>query len=298
MTGDVGGTAESAKPQAKKRSAGFPLLPLKESVEAILTIGQNGADHTQDAAAAYLGHSTTNSGAFRSKLASLRDWGLIERGNRDRVTLSALAQQLVLDGLDETSSGELLLAAFESCRIFGMLYNDSAKGTPLDVQRVRTSVVMRHGVASDQADKFVESFIESVVYAGLGQFDGSKVTLLPREAAFKARDLPEEVVERDAGDVGSAEAATYGNGPIVTPSPPGATSPAIVALRQAWPIDGGEIEFVIRTAEPLPAAIYGLVADMAEVAEKMRAKLMTATGSSAASPPPQKTGVSASESGE
>ena len=46
-----------------------------------------------------------------------------------------------------------------------------------------------------------------------------------------------------------------------------------VALRQAWPIDGGEIEFVIRTSEPLPPSIYALVAEMAEVAAQMKDRL-------------------------
>lgn len=44
-------------------------------------------------------------------------------------------------------------------------------------------------------------------------------------------------------------------------------------MRQAWPIDGGEIEFIIRTDEALPPSIYTLVAKMAEVAEEMKDKL-------------------------
>jgi hypothetical protein len=60
----------SVGPQPKKRGVAFPQLSLEASVEAIVAMGQHGADHSQDAAAAYMGHQTTNSGAFRTKLAA------------------------------------------------------------------------------------------------------------------------------------------------------------------------------------------------------------------------------------
>ncbi|MDQ1666844.1 MAG: hypothetical protein QOH75_2875 [Actinomycetota bacterium] len=257
-------------PGTRRRGVGFPVLSLRDAIEAIVTIGRNGATHSHDAAAAYLGHSTSNSGAFRSKLAALRDWGLIERGDKDRVTLSALAQQLVLEAPDHSLAGELLLSAFESCRVFGMVYNDSAKDTPLEMQRIRTSVVMRHGVASDQADKFVDSFIDSVTYAGLGKFDGNKLTLLPRDSLFqRAAGLPETDEPQTIGaSPDRARGATTVNAAQVV------AEPGIpIALRQAWPIDGGEIEFIIRTAEALPPSIWEQVAKMAKVAEEMQAKL-------------------------
>ena len=127
---------------------------------------------------------TANSGAFRNKLASLRDWGLVTRGDRDRVTPTDLAQKLVLQAPDHQHARDLLLAALESCRVFGILYNDSAKDAPLDLQRPRTTAVMLHGVASENADKFVESFVESIVYAGFGRLDGTKATLYQRDVAF------------------------------------------------------------------------------------------------------------------
>lgn len=258
-------------PEPKRRGVGFPQMSLRDAVEAIVLIGQHGPNHSHDAAAAYLGHSTANSGAFRAKLASLRDWGLLDRGDKDRVMLSELAQQLVLDvSPDHDHSQRLLLTAFESCRVFGMVYADSAKNTPLDVQRVRTTVVMRHGVATDQADKFVESFIDSVGYAGLGKFDGSRLTLLPRDTVF---DKEDGVIEAgvDVGDATVPSSSVRGSTTLPTPV---VSAPAIpIALRQAWPIDGGEIEFIIRTDEALPPSIWGLVAKMAEVADEMKRKL-------------------------
>src|SRR4051794_34763352 len=111
-------TATTTTADAKKRGVGFPAMPLQEAVDAVVLAGQHGPDHTNDAFATYLGHQTANSGAFRSKLASLRDWGLISRGTRDRVRLSSLAQDLVLAAPDHYRARHFLLTAFESCRLF------------------------------------------------------------------------------------------------------------------------------------------------------------------------------------
>lgn len=264
-------TEASPTTETKKRGVGFPVMSLQDAVDAVVLAGQHGPDHTNDAFATYLGHQTANSGAFRGKLASLRDWGLIARGDRDRVTLSGLAQDLVLAVPDHYEAKHLLLTAFESCRVFGMLYNDSAKGVPIDISRLRATVLMRYGVAPEQADRFVDSFIKSAVFAGLADSDGAKVRLNSRDSAFGGSANPDEGVDDDA--LGSVSANALPPSVIVgkatVPSPVIAADVIPTALRQAWPIDGGEIEFVIRTPKAMPPKIYALMAEMAETAEKM-----------------------------
>jgi hypothetical protein len=144
---------------------------------------------------------------------------------------------------------------------------------------------MRHGVASDQADKFVESFVQSVVYAGLGKSDGTRVTLYQRDTAFAREGSQADRFEQESNaesnlpavlaDAAPGFASAAGPVAVNTGTTPSVASEAAVpiALRQAWPINGGEIEFAIRTTEPLPASIYALVAKMAEVAEEMRGRL-------------------------
>jgi len=265
--------ANGSGADSRRRGVGFPQMGLQEAVDAIVLAGQNGPNHSHDAFATYLGHSTANSGAFRAKLASLRDWGLIERGDKDRVTLSSLAQEFVLAVPDHYRARKLLRATFESCRVFGVLYNDSAKNAPLDVTRIRNNALMRHGVAADQADRFVDSFIKSVVFAGLGEFDGSRLILRPQaEVADHDDELPEGLSSQNSNTTvpGSSSAAKNAISP---PAEPSSSSSAPVALRQAWDIDGGEIEFAIRTPKPLPLEIYSLMADMAKTASAM-AKLL------------------------
>lgn len=260
---------------SRRRGVGFPSMILQDAVDAVVVAGQNGPEHTQDAFATYLGHRTANSGAFRAKLASLRDWGLIARGDRDRVSLSGLAQELVLLAPDHYQARRSLLAAFESCRVFGMVYGDSAKNVAMDISRLRTQVLMRHGVSSEQADKFVESFIKSAVFTGIAESDGSKVTLLPRDSVFSSDSFEEDDdLNEGLGDQVVSTPPGEVRGSAVGRSTPVVIEPPIrTALRQGWPIDGGEIEFIIRTPEALPPSIYALVAEMAAVAEKMQEKL-------------------------
>jgi hypothetical protein len=255
--------------EPRKRGTGFPSMSLQDAVDAIVLAGRNGPEHSQDAFATYLGHKTANSGAFRAKLASLRDWGLLARGDRDRVTLSGLAQELVLAAPDYST--QQLLTAFESCRVFGMLYNDSAKNVSMDLDRLRTQVLMRYGVGRDQVDKFVSSFVQSAVFAGLAQSDGSTVTLVQRDSALGGGDEPETETDHAAKTVSHSAVQDVASDLPVPATPVKSAIP--VALRQQWPIDGGEIEFVIRTSEALPPSIYVLVAEMAGVAEKMKANL-------------------------
>jgi hypothetical protein len=258
--------------EASRRGVGFPAMSLQDSVDAVVIAGQNGPAHTIDAFATYLGHKTANSGAFRAKLASLRDWGLIARGDRDRVTLTGLAQELVMAAPEHHTDKRLLLTAFESCRVFGMFHGDSAKNVPMDFARLRTQALMRYGVARNQADKFVDSFVKSAVFAGLAESDGASVTLFGRETAFADTDAGEGKADNDT-QIGAA-ASTEAKTPEPFSAPNAVPEHSVpVALRQQWPIDGGEIEFVIRTSEALPPSIYVLVAEMAEVAEKMKAKL-------------------------
>ena len=244
-------------------------------MDAVVLAGQHGRDHTYDAFATYLGHQTANSGAFRSKLASLRDWGLITRGTRDRVTLSGLAEELVLAAPEHYEAKQLLLTAFESCRVFGMLYNDSAKSVIMDVARLRSTALMRYGVAPDQVDKFVESFVNSAVFARLAESDGTKLQLHPRDTVFGANTDPEDDNEAEA--VKTSAVGQAANAGASAPMPTKAVQVVPIALRQAWPIEGGEIEFVIRTAKAMPPQIYALMAELAMAAGKMERLLQTAS---------------------
>jgi hypothetical protein len=262
----------TSKPKAdRKRGVGFPQMTLKDAVDAIVVAGQNGPSHSVDAFAAYMGHQTTNSGAFKYKLAALRDYGLISRGDRERVTITELAQELVLAAPEHYLARPLLLSAFENCPLFERVYSDNAKNTALEITRVRNNVVMRHGIAADQADRFVDVFVKSAVFVGIADSDGKTVSLLPRSVAASGQlRIDDEIPgETDENVDASAPDKTGTSWWMHTPHSVNANMQGPIALRQAWAIDGGEIEFVIRTPKALPPEIYTMVAEMAVNASRM-----------------------------
>jgi hypothetical protein len=172
---------------------------------------------------------------------------------------------------EQDEAKHLLLTAFENCRLFGLVYTDNAKNMPIDVSRIRTTVVMRHGIASDQADRFVDVFIRSAVYAGIAESDGKSVRLLPREVVFAGGQSVADEVDDEIEPVEVSAPVISGVGnPAPNPmTHPNVNMPVPIAVRQVWDIDGGEIEFVIRTPKALPPDVYALMADVAVTARKM-----------------------------
>gem|GEM_PF-4206859 len=136
------------------------------------------------------------------------------------------------------------------------------------------------GLAPDVDLRGMASFVQSVVYAGLGKFDGNRIVLFPRDRAFEpdgnADESPDEPSNQGAtADLSPAMAQIWEGQQLQRRLMAEAEhAPAIpVALRQTWPIDGGEIEFAIRTPKAMPSAIYALMAKMAEVAAEMETLL-------------------------
>jgi len=238
-------------------------LPLDEAVGGILRAGQDGMNHTHDAFAAYLGHQTPNSGAFKMKLAALRDWGLINRGDPERVEFSPLAVDIVMAGARGGPIDTALIEkAFSSCAAFVTMYEATAKNVLLTPQRIRTTAMMQYKVQADQADKFVEVFARSAVYAGLAEDHGDAIKLLiPGDAGVTADD--------GAGDVTPdvVIGATDHNRQVFWAKPTQVTahSPRVVAraipmvVHNTWSIANGEVEFVIRSTAPLKADAYAVI---------------------------------------
>ena len=75
--------AQSAGDERRRRrkpATGFPVLDLGKAASMLARASQHGWEHTVAEIAGYMGHATTNSGAFRAKLAALRDYGLVSVG--------------------------------------------------------------------------------------------------------------------------------------------------------------------------------------------------------------------------
>jgi hypothetical protein len=232
---------------------------LREAVELIVAAGvRGGAEHSQNAFATYLGHTTSNSGPYRKKLAALRDWGLISRGG-DRVVYTPLARELIRAAPDHMRALDLLRQAFLNCAAFAALYSDSATGVPLDPSRLRTAAMFDLGVSGDSAAKFVDSFVDSVGAAGLGKPLENGGVVLQKQAAEAAYE--NYLSQR-------TEAVAPSTSLIPETVPPTQTVASVysttrdVAVNQSWAWEGGEITFVIRSSSPLSASAFGLVGEI------------------------------------
>lgn len=250
------------KPQATKRrkpTAGFPVVPLPEAAKIIREAGKYGFEHSVSAFARYMGHSTTNSGAFRQRLAAFRDWKLIA-GHGDTIVFTDTAKTIAVPP-DARAELEALQTAFMNCRIFAALYDGVAKGQAVEAQNLGAKAVHELGVAPNAIDRFTSSFVNSAVAAGLAEGDNGEFVLL--EPGSRT-DPPE--VDEEADDDGPVAPADPNRGRVrSTQTPP--------VVHQAWTLPGGGVVFEVRLDRPLPAGVFAQVGAVVEQIESLADRL-------------------------
>jgi len=250
----------------RKRTTGFPVVPLSEAATILKEAGKYGFEHPTAAFATYMGHSTTNSGAFRQRLAAFRDWKLLA-GRGDRLAMTEIGRMIAVP-TDDRAEKRALQAAFMNSPEFLKLYEGSAKGQPLVAGPLGGRAVHDFGVAPSSKDKFVQSFSESAIAAGLAErTDDGQLVLVPLDAD----GAPGEDVVPSATAV---QAAHPDRAPIKTQSPARHSPPLVV--HQSWKIDEGTITLEIATAKPLPASAFATVGDVVASLERLAATLAPA----------------------
>ena len=207
-----------------------------------------------------MGHSTTNSGAFRQRMAALRDWKLVA-GRGGTISMTEVARVIALPP-DHNAEQEALRTAFESCTVFYRLYEESQKGTPLSGQGLGNRAVHAFGVSPSSVSKFVSSFVASAVAAGLGEaHDDDRITLLELDGGVG-----------DGLDRAKGPPTSVGSSSAITRTSPPCRS-AVPVVHQSWPIQGGTVHFEIRSERPLPASAYAHVGDVVASLERLSAVL-------------------------
>jgi hypothetical protein len=250
------------KPEAAKRrkpTAGFPVVPLPEAAKIIREAGKYGFEHSVSAFARYMGHSTTNSGAFRQRLAAFRDWKLIA-GRGDTIVFTDTAKTIAVPP-DARAEREALQTAFMNCVIFAALYEGVAHGQAIEAQNLGAKAVHELGVAPNAIDRFTASFTESAVAAGLAEADNGEFVLL--EAGLGA-EPPE--VDDGADDEPPVASVDANRGRVRA-----AQAPPVV--HQAWTLPGGAVVFEVRLDRPLPAGVFAQVGAVVEQIESLADRL-------------------------
>ena len=238
-------TASAAR---RKPATGFPVVSLAEAAAILKEAGKYGFDHPTAAFASYMGHSTTNSGAFRQRLAAFRDWKLIA-GRGDRLAMTDIAR-MIAHPTDDEAERKALQTAFLNSPVFFKLFDESAKGKALAAGPLGNRAVLNLGVAPGSKDKFVQSFVDSAVAAGLASLnDDGQVVLAPLDADAEDRQQPRDKELTDSRH----------SGPTSSGRTPAVIRQVTPVVHQTWAIDGGSIVFEIRTDKPLPATAFTTV---------------------------------------
>jgi hypothetical protein len=255
---------DSAEPQETptKRGKGFPILPLAEAREIVAEAGQYGTSHSTTAFAQYMGLNSTVGGAFKNKMAALRDWALIARRTGTQVEYTELGKRLAFP-MDEAALAEDMRRAFNGCAIFSDAYQALAKGRPLNPQNIGNMAVNTLGVSPKSRQQFVKSLVASAEAAGLAepQADGN-VVFRPDTAAAVAED-----------DRAQPTAVTGSPAAAAPATQRAAPAPSAAAFEQTWPVDGGSLQVRLALDRPLPPAAYGKLGQMSELALQLTALL-------------------------
>lgn len=252
---------ETTSPR-RKRGTGFPVVSLADAARILKDAGKYGFEHPVAAFASYMGHSTTNSGAFRQRMAAFRDWNLVT-GRGETVSLTDTARRIALPESPDAER-QALKDAFESCAVMRQLYDGMAKGQALERAKLASRAVHDLGVSPSSTEKFVDSFTESAMVAGLAQMsEAGDIVLLGSESRDRA-----DVVASAPG-----EAATARGAPPTKDVPGPAGAPVV---RQTWAIDGGTILFEVRADRPLPAGVFATVGEVVSSLEQLAATLAPA----------------------
>lgn len=251
----------------RKRGASFPQVALPSAIEIIKTAGAYGREHSIQAIAGYLGHQTPNSGPFKQKLAAFREWGLLS-GSGDRLTITDLGWAIAHPE-NEQAERHAFQEAFKNSSLFCSLYDNCARNQPIKVEGLANQAVTQHGVSASAKKKFIESFKESAVAAGLAVLEGNDaIKFLP--AVDPANDdLANDVEEEPLID--SPVPPDQGGVPVkdVKKQRKGHTP----LLTQKWVSDDGAIVFEVHGTSALSSKSFEQLGKVVSELEKLASQL-------------------------
>ncbi len=251
------GAPDSARSR-RRPGTGFPVVSLPEAAKIVRDAGKYGFEHSVSSFARYMGHSTTNSGAFRQRLAAFRDWKLIA-GRGDTIVFTDTAKTIALPP-SPAAERAALQTAFMNCSVFSRLLESVVKGQRIQAQPLGPRAVHTLGVSPGTVERFMASFIESAIAAGLAEADNGEVIFHdPDDASEPAVSL--ENFEPAEGR---------------STEPPGRDRSSGVppVVHQEWTLPYGTLVFEVRLDRPMPAGLFAqlgvVVQELEALADQLR----------------------------
>jgi hypothetical protein len=249
------------RPRRRKPSTGYPVIDLGEVLSVLVKASQHGWEHSVAEFAGYLGHTTVNSGAFRAKMAGLRDYGVVS-GRGEALEISPTGRRIAVPETDDDRLNALQDAFANT--VFGPLYDESVKATPISLESIGRRAVNKLGVAPASLGAFAEVFARSAVAAALAELGGDgKITLLSKAQAGST--------DRDglAGPASARVAQDASRSAILTTKP--RSKPV---LDQRWSVgDAGEVALIISIDRPLAVSDYAAIGAVVGEIERLVASL-------------------------
>jgi hypothetical protein len=240
----------------RRPSTGYPVIDLGEAASVLVRASQHGWEHTVAEVAGYMGHATVNSGAFRAKLAALRDYGLVS-GRGESLEITAVGRKIAIPET-EAERRAALQEAFANT-VFDGLYQESVKGQPIAIESIGRRAVSKLGVAPSSLRSFGETFARSAAAAGLAETTGDgKVTLFSRPQAGSS----------DADNLNPLAGASAAGTPAAVP-PQAARGSAKPVLDQRWPFPDGEVALIVTIGRPLSAADFASIGKVVAQVEQL-----------------------------
>lgn len=243
----------------RRPSTGFPVLDLGEAASVLARASQHGWHHTVAEIAGYMGHATTNSGAFRAKLAALRDYGLVS-GRGESLEITQVGRKVAVPETEEERLAALREAFANT--VFNPVYQESVKGSPISVDSIGRRAVNRLGVAPGSQGQFGEVFARSASAAGLAEAAGDGMVKLLAKPHDRSSD----------GDNRGSTDGPPGENPPAAGQPSG--RPAVKpVLDQRWPFPEGEVALTVTISRPLSAADFTSIGSVVAQIERLVAGL-------------------------
>jgi hypothetical protein len=153
----------------------FTAYDLDSCVDMARVLHANGSVLTTDQLAHHLEYKSANNGAFNTRLANARLFGLVEGSAELRPTTRAL-RILFPDYPAEASAARL--EAFEAVPLYAAVLS-TYHGQPLpDEQGLKNALNTRFGVAPDKVAMVYSRLMECAEQAGLFQLAGARTKML------------------------------------------------------------------------------------------------------------------------
>ncbi len=145
--------------------------------------------------------------------------------------------------------------------VFGPLYQEPVKGSPISIDSIGRRAVNRLGVAPGSQGRFGEVYARSAAVAGQAEtvMEG-KITLTTMPQARASDGENPRLEARLADDSPAAH----------SPAGPAALKPV---LDQHWPVPDGEVALTVTITRPLSAAEFASIGSVVAQIEKLVASL-------------------------